>query len=590
MVKKKKKKGKEKIVISTLMGDTELNPDDPVLIQVNKGNFITKRAEEISEGDKVVYDRSKAKNTLDQIEGHLLEVDRYKRARDFLFETIQNQDVTKLRSLLSKGAHDLSTNGGDLLRDFLQDASLFERRGATALSRLSPHDLEDRLATDSFSRDEKIFITHLTKHSLDTANGNSRSLGQIYNWCSGPQNSDTITIAPSNWELFEILSAIHQELGQFAVDYANRHNIEGHQALETNRYHNYKFYVGVRQRIMRAAAKPGSFNVSQEDETDLKSLTPFIRVLERAFISPINDRYSSPKVTGIKRVRRRGQTPEDLVGGVVVTNQSPGEEMNLIRINYFSDYMIMVSAMAGILYHYASENKDYGLTHPDFYQGLAEYLCIHLSRGKNQFGEVDSDRSLPGFDKENSTRIANELLRDIESGKFDEVMGFRKVYMVDIAEALQTIVRAEPREYDELRSAIDQLENPQTSEKEKRRADRRVDELVEKLKRKYDYNYVNDLPWVKRVDKFIADELRPGGNERLDDRAKIMGWSGGEPIPVWVNNKEMVMDSNVVLYPAPVIHGCLSKFGLGKLYRFVDVRKYAFSALKKENSSLKPTF
>jgi len=617
----------ERVIISTPMADTEFDLDDPVWVWISGKNYVVKKASEVVEGEKVLSDRS-INRPLGEIEKYLLGFDLYRGAKEQIFERVGGTYVTKLRTLLTRGSHRLAQlvsqmDGNSLgavslysaargailslvpkkfrprlkslfvgaqsylgpnadlvlMSDFLATASTVSSKGVSEMGELSSNDLEEMLASDSLPDNARSFVHSLVKHCLDEASGGNksktRSIGQVRCWCSGSTSDESVydpTYAPSDWSLFRVLARIEPSFEQFATDYKNREKVGGIEAVESNRWHSYRYYVGARQRIVGAMSRPGTYRKHERShqQGDARSLFPLIRILEETIVTPVDDKFSSPVVTSIRRVSRSKSAPRQTPEGIITSRETPTERINLVRINYHSDYAILFSAVVGMLHSYFT-SQGYEKLPYECYRQIGMCMSSIVERSfRNLDNGIENIEYFPdGVERDQYKRLVKEAAIALQTGKMDEVVApGGEGYCVSICRVLKSIQDAEPREYKEiiainLRDSYFDLGHATANPGERRENKKRYTRAKQRLLTRHGYDYDQDLPHMERTFEFMA---------RTNT---IAGMFLASPDQETSNLIPYTIDHDLVgFYSESKIIQTLAKFDQLHLRQFVDIRTY----------------
>lgn len=558
-----------KLVLDTTLGKTELNPDDPVFILVGKSSYYQKKASEVKPGEQAFYDRNHVKTKVSELEEIFMQNDRYATAKGFLFETIIGKSVPKLRSYINRGLHNLVQNNDIDDFDFVFGPR-FPRRlnGYHALKNLDPQCLEVHLITPGNNEDINTFVKHYVRLFLNLAadsHTDVRSKKQIEKWVNAKEDTTKETVAPSDWNLFEHLAKLNSKFSKFYQDFIDRNKVDGAEGLETNIYHNYVFYNSIKSRMGKFLKKP-SDKKKENDHAgphDIKSLAPFIRLLEQALVRPIDEQYAAATVLSNKKSKTYGSEQKFSNKGIYTGKPLDIESFEEIKINYYSDFYIISSAFCGLITKYIGDYKNYGDLSREIYFKITSTITTQFADNALDIRKI-SDRTysnLPnGIKKDDYRTILDDLINDIESGEIDISLGLKEISCADVGRALCSIARSEPPEYVQLCGANLKL-NEGVRGKSKKQIGRQVSELKSKLKSKYKYDYEKDLPTQMDYGEFLESQ-----------KHLIQSQSPSESIiqPNKLIQVEM-LENTLLLYPQSKINQSLNKFGLRELNQYMHI-------------------
>ena len=93
-----------KYLVSTTMGDSILDPDNQVYVEVSPSKYLRKSVADINIGDKVIFQKPYAKTKLEDVEPYLPRSPRYAFAKEKIHDTnSRGEYIPRFRALLLQG-------------------------------------------------------------------------------------------------------------------------------------------------------------------------------------------------------------------------------------------------------------------------------------------------------------------------------------------------------------------------------------------------------------------------------------------------------------------------------------------------------
>ncbi|MAH07720.1 hypothetical protein CMI38_05740 [Candidatus Pacearchaeota archaeon] len=259
--------------IQTTAGSVIYRGEDIVTVQTAPHSYLEKRVEDLNTGERVIFDATHTKTTLEDVAPYLGRSPLYDRATDYVFNSNDyKKPVTKFRETLLKSLAQ---------RGFLEGQDL-ERVIGGEIGRISPDE-----------------YTTFAKYLSETMNGSERSnpkdakipkIDAIKSWLKGE------TLAPKDRKIFSLLEArLGDEFNQFTSEPDDQNGF----------YRNYRIYVSMRQNIMRLLNNwKGTTQKSDQSENGNGSIIDIsteLSLIKSQFFNDVDENLKSVMVTKIEK-------------------------------------------------------------------------------------------------------------------------------------------------------------------------------------------------------------------------------------------------------------------------------------------------
>ncbi len=267
--------------VSTTLGDTLVDEDGRVWVQVSRNRFLRKSPRELNNGELVLFCKPYTKTELDDVTPYLERSPRYTRANETLYErNSRGEYVPRLRTLLIRGLAQMGVVQGD--------------------------DIKERVM---FETDRDFTPTEyqaMQRHIINTVteSGYSEHIPEtnIENWLRGE------TRGPRNWKIFRPLEKINPEF---------RNWVDGDQDPKST-YFNHRLLWVINQQIMRYLNNWKGTTVGTEESSpgDSKiSLSPEYQIVLGHFLKDVTMDLAAARVNGVRKLIKSRE-----VDHVITTN------------------------------------------------------------------------------------------------------------------------------------------------------------------------------------------------------------------------------------------------------------------------------
>src|SRR3989344_2433016 len=298
-------------LVSTAAGDSVLPKGSNVYVEVSPRSYVKKPIQELKKGDLVLFEKAQTKTTLDDVSPYLPQNPRYAKARELIHETNEHgEQIPLFRTFLLRGL----AMRGILQKDNLDKKILREEEDFT------PHDYAIMEG----------YISTLLEH-----NGIEVSSQTAGNWLRGQ------TLAPRDWKVFEVLE---KHLNPAF------HLFQPHDQNPSSVYFNYRFYVVMRQMIMRelnkyrGTAEPGHESAS---DNSFITLNPELNIVLQHFLHDRGDKYATVRVNAIEELHKGKQKSNPrLSTGVVTKTLSTLEKRLKSAVNMHNDESVLKNVLS----------------------------------------------------------------------------------------------------------------------------------------------------------------------------------------------------------------------------------------------------
>ncbi|MBI2144221.1 hypothetical protein HYU17_03670 [Candidatus Woesearchaeota archaeon] len=508
--------------VQTTLGNRIYPQDTRLYSNVGEKELhIRKYAADLKEGEMILWHNEGIEKTLEQVEPHLQQSERYQKAEQAVYavngkgQKIPRFRVELIKALAAKG---IVTANGDLEQKIMREnGSDFTAQQYSAMKQFLYGELQQIGKEDSAP---------------------TRSADAIEDWLKGQ------TVAPldSNVLYSLALATGSQTFDQWWM------SAKDSATSSTGFWGAYKFYTTLRQTIMRylarskgeLAEKARENGNGHKKETGLE-LTPEIQIVLHQFMQEIDEEFSLARVVGVEKMpielkewhrqkAEQAQHPLKLAKGAYTGEEREGmKTLSLMQIlegaNFFAHTLIYVfqdyfqGCRSG---KYRMPEKALCVTeleqlisqaaHPVMYKGLAgamvaltsaklgliQSASMGVRAGFKKDGDpmedainIDGARFLV-YDKEGNNQypklrelLAGPLSEWIITGKLDTELGLEPFTVYRAMQDYARLQNAIPKSYEAWVFTMRELGNPVLDKQTRRDLENKQGRLGEKVQRQY---------------------------------------------------------------------------------------------------------
>lgn len=587
------------IYVNTIAGSGRIDPSQYYYVLLLGDKVTRKKGSDIRKGDRILIRRDRLNVNIRQLEQYLSEDSRYAHAVSLLFEQQNGVKVPRLRSGLIKDTYNHMASNSPVWQSFVAERPLSNDR-AKELMCLSPPGLEERI----FAKDENSDFNPSTYGVLrdfvhrqleqSRVEFDLRSTDTTREWLGFIRSNDPyyiMTVAPNDWRTFRALAEFLPSFRQFADSYDKRNTADRMTAqLAGSHYANYKLWRSINARIARALIS-GATESDNTNGGEATAIAPFVRIVERNLAMRISEEYVCIKVVGFSSKLGEGQQQKG-DGFFVKTNEVGKSQVDVVKINYYSDRLILATVLRNLLDRYSHQiegfphigvidgNVVFGSMGPDYFTGSERTYegLSHIFRTKIL---PQTPAAAKSFERDLETLLPKlyQIFEDLESGIIETKLNLTPGVCIDLIKTLDTVLKCEPPAFKRYVDLLHQTD------------DRRLREAARKLQMQEGYDVeidmviginVNDvrrLVGPSPLGRYISDIL-------VDRRTRLVGYkipsAMGPGNYIEIVNCDTSEPSCLYAFPAGKSLGILSKFGLSSLQKYLGVPKEVLEYQTKE--------